>query len=155
MPRVKIDYSKTIIYKLVCNDIYVKDIYVGHTTDFIRRKSKHKHHSKNENSKEKKYATIRNNGGWDNWSMIEVEKYKCKDQNEARARERYWMEELNATLNSHSPFRVDRQEVCKSYYQRTKNKQSERIKCDLCERTMRRDGIYRHKLLRCKKKIST
>ena len=41
MPRIPIDYTKTIIYKFVCNDINIKDIYVGATTDMIRRKAKH------------------------------------------------------------------------------------------------------------------
>ena len=30
---------------------------------------------------------IRENGDWNNWSMIEIEKYPCNDDNEARARE--------------------------------------------------------------------
>ena len=42
MPRTAVDYSKTIIYKIVCNDLNVKDIYVGSTTDFTKRKNKHK-----------------------------------------------------------------------------------------------------------------
>jgi hypothetical protein len=25
------------------------------------------------------YSTIRENGGWNNWSMVEIEKYPCKD----------------------------------------------------------------------------
>ena len=32
------DYSKSQIYKIYCKDENVKDIYVGLTTDFIRRK---------------------------------------------------------------------------------------------------------------------
>jgi hypothetical protein len=32
--------------------------------------------------------------------MIEIEKYNCNDGNEARARERYWFEELQAKLNT-------------------------------------------------------
>ena len=42
MPRKEIDYSKTVIYKIVCNDLNVKDVYVGHTTDFTKRKASHK-----------------------------------------------------------------------------------------------------------------
>ena len=38
MPRKPINYKKVIIYKLVCNDLSVKDLYVGHTTDFTNRK---------------------------------------------------------------------------------------------------------------------
>ena len=38
MPRKETDYSKTVIYKIVCNDLTITDIYVGHTTDFVVRK---------------------------------------------------------------------------------------------------------------------
>jgi len=34
MPKTEIDYSSTIIYKLVCNDLNITDNYVGHTTNF-------------------------------------------------------------------------------------------------------------------------
>jgi len=33
MPRTPVDYSKTIIYKIVCKDLSIVDLYVGHTTD--------------------------------------------------------------------------------------------------------------------------
>ena len=39
MPRKAIDYSRTIIYKIVCNDLNVEECYVGSTTDFSKRKS--------------------------------------------------------------------------------------------------------------------
>ena len=109
MPRINIDYSKTIIYKLVCNDLNINDLYVGSTTDFTERKYRHKYNSSSTSNKEchlKVYKFIRQNGGWANWSMIEVEKYPCKDGNEKRARERYWIETLNATLNCLSPFQT-------------------------------------------------
>ena len=31
MPKKIIDYSKTIIYKIVCNDLTITEVYVGHT----------------------------------------------------------------------------------------------------------------------------
>jgi predicted GIY-YIG superfamily endonuclease len=43
MPRLPIDYANTIIYKIVCNDLNITECYVGHTTDFVRRKKSHKH----------------------------------------------------------------------------------------------------------------
>ena len=46
---------------------------------------------------------IRENEGWNNWSMIEIEKYPCNDKNEACARERYWYELLNANMNTYCP----------------------------------------------------
>ena len=42
MPRKPIDYSKTHFYKIVCKDLDLSDGYVGHTTDFIKRKSYHR-----------------------------------------------------------------------------------------------------------------
>ena len=98
MPKVFADYSNTIIYKLCCNDANIADIYIGHTTNFIQRKHNHKIVCNNPNSKNHNlvvYQRIRECNGWDNWSMIEIEKYSCNDLNEAFKRERYWLEELN------------------------------------------------------------
>ena len=106
MPLKATDYSKTIIYKIVCKDLNIPDIYIGHTTDFISRKATHKNVSNGlglRKSNSKIYETIRNNGSWNNWEMIEIEKYPCKDGNEARARERHYYELLNANLNSVCP----------------------------------------------------
>jgi hypothetical protein len=108
MPRLAIDYSKTLIYKLVCNDLSILECYVGHTTDFTRRKQAHKGHCNNEKGEKynyKIYQTIRENGGWINYSMIEIEKYPCKDINEACSKERECFERLNSSLNTCYPNR--------------------------------------------------
>ena len=108
MPRTSVNYQNTIIYKIVCNDLNVKDLYVGHTTDFKRRKSQHKSNCINEKSNRynlKIYQTIRQNGGWNDWKMIEIEKYPCNDSNEATSRERLWFETLEAKLNMIFPQR--------------------------------------------------
>ena len=109
MPKKIIDYSKTIIYKIVCNDLTITEVYVGHTTNFINRKARHKSNCNNINGKEynlKIYTIIRDNGGFENWSMIEIEKFQdCNDINEAIARERYYYELLNAKLNTNYPAR--------------------------------------------------
>ncbi len=108
MPRTQINYSNTIIYKIVCKDLNVKDLYVGHTTDFIRRKNNHKKNCTNKECRDysyKVYEMIRNNGGWENWDMIELEKFSCNDGNEARARERHYYDLLSPALNSIVPNR--------------------------------------------------
>jgi hypothetical protein len=108
MPRKEIDYEKAIIYKFVCNDLTVKEVYVGSTTNFCVRKNSHKYSCCNPNSKDynlKIYKFMRENGGWENWSMIEIEKSVCNDANELRKRERFWIENLNATLNFELPSR--------------------------------------------------
>jgi hypothetical protein len=50
------------------------------------------------------YKIIRENGGWDNWDMVELAKYNCKDSTEARIKEHEHYKLLNATLNSVSPY---------------------------------------------------
>jgi hypothetical protein len=39
MTKKNIDYSKTMIYKIVCKDFNVSDLYVGHTTNLFNVKN--------------------------------------------------------------------------------------------------------------------
>ena len=96
MTKKAINYSKCVIYKIVCNNLNIIDMYIDSTTDFTKRKSQHKINSKKNDSlfNMKLYKMINDNGGWDNWVMIEIEKYPRNDNNEAKARERYWLETL-------------------------------------------------------------
>jgi len=119
MPKKSIDYSKTIMYKLCCNDLNIIDCYIGHTTDFTKRKSTHKSNCNNEKYKYynlKVYQFIRDNGGWDNWTMVMIEEYNCSSLLEATKRERELYEELKATLNINFPSRNN-----KEYYQDNKD----------------------------------
>jgi len=126
MPRTATDYSKTIIYKIVCNDLSVKDVYVGGTTNFRTRKNKHKS-SCDTKKTYKIYQIIRDNGGWVNWTMLEIEKFPCKDKNESRTRERYWYEQLKPTLNTILPIGND-EEKRKKYLKKYKAEHAEEIK---------------------------
>jgi hypothetical protein len=106
MPKVEIDYSNTIIYKITCKDPNIKDVYVGHTTNFVQRKHAHKQSCINDKSLNyncKLYQVIRNNGGWTNWSMEIVNFFNCKHHYEARKKEQEYFELLHATLNSIEP----------------------------------------------------
>ena len=108
MPKIPMDYANTIIYKIVCNDLNITECYVGHTTNFVKRKYQHKYTCSNEKDKHydyKLYKIIRENGGWLNYAMIELEKYPCNDVNEACAKEREYYEKLNSSLNSVNPCR--------------------------------------------------
>ena len=102
MPKTPMDYSKCCIYKIehVDDDTLV---YVGHTTNFDKRKTQHKINCKNDNNKHynlKVYQMIRQNGGWEMFKMIEVEKYPCADRREAERRENEVMKELRASMNT-------------------------------------------------------
>jgi hypothetical protein len=110
MPHLPMDFNKTVMYKIVCRDINIEDCYVGHTTHFKSRKNQHKTCCNNFNSKKSEYPLyqfIRKNGGWENWDMIEIEKYPCEDVNEARKRERYWIETFTSSLNTYIPSRTE------------------------------------------------
>lgn len=106
MPKTEIDYSNTIFYKISCKDETVKDLYVGHTTNFVQRKSAHKtscNSPKSANYPVKLYKTIRDCGGWDNWNMEIIAFRNCADSREARKTEQEYYDSLGATLNSIQP----------------------------------------------------
>ena len=106
MPKTEIDYSNTIIYKITCKDPGIKDVYVGHTTNFVQRKHAHKQsciNIKSNNHKCKLYTTIREHGGWQNWTMEIINFFNCNDHYEARIKEHEYFVLLNATLNSIDP----------------------------------------------------
>jgi hypothetical protein len=173
MTLKKIDYSKTIIYKIVSKDLSITECYVGSTTNFRGRKSKHKLSCTNSNSKKYSfplYKFIRDNSGWDNFEMIEIEKYPCRDSNEARSRERYYFELLNASLNKVRPLVTEEEyknktkeyketekykeyhkefniEYCKKYRDENKDilnaKKREKVTCS-CGSIITRGGKSRH-----------
>jgi hypothetical protein len=127
MPRKEIDYSKTVMYKIVSKDLDNKFVYIGSTTDITKRKSSHKSICINKKSNRhnlKVYQTIRENGGFDNFVMIKIENYPCNDKNESLARERYWYEFYHANLNSYVPNR-SKSEYDKKYYKTNKEKKIE------------------------------
>jgi hypothetical protein len=100
---------KTLIHKIVCNNLDVLDCYVGSTTDFKSRKCAHKSSCNNQFSagyNTKLYTFIRENGGWDNFTMVLIEEYLYNGSKlEARSRERFWFENLNSGLNTNYPQR--------------------------------------------------
>ena len=130
-----IDYSKTIIYKITCKDDNIGHIYIGSTSKSLQeRYIKHKYDYGKKISR-KIYETIRNNGGWDNWQIIEIEKYPCESKKQAFERESYHYKQLNADMNSRDPsrhwkqYKIDNRELlcikAKTYYQENLDKVKE------------------------------
>ena len=144
MPRKATNYSNSCVYKICCNDINIKDCYVGSTTNLNKRKRRHKSGCNNENSKDYNYNVykfIRDNGGWDNWTVVLMESYsECKSKEELLRFERYHMEKLETTLNSQVPGRT-KKEYDKEY---KKNKCKEKIECKFCHSVVRKDNLPRH-----------
>jgi hypothetical protein len=142
MPKIDIDYSNTIIYKITCNDDTIKDVYVGHTTNFVQRKYAHKQCCLNNNlNKCKLYEVIRNNGGWNNWTMEIVNFFNCKDHNEARQKEQDYFVSLNASLNSVEPFPL-------------KDSNNKEFYCEICNFKCYKKSKYLFHLLTTKHKLT-
>ena len=95
----------------------------------------------------KKYQYIRENGGWENWSMILIEKYPCNNKLELEKREDEIMCEMQSKLNAQ---RASRNK--KEYYEDNKEKikeqqkeyGSKKVMCE-CGCEVRRDYLARHK----------
>lgn len=107
MPKNIINYSKTIMYHFVCNDDKITNTYVGHTTDFVRRKSQHKYNCNNIQRQAynyKLYKTIRENGGWDNWKIVPLEEFPCETKMQAVIREAAWVNKLKPSMNTNITF---------------------------------------------------
>ena len=143
MPRKAMDYSKTIIYKIQHED-NEELIYVGHTTDFTKRKYTHKSDCNNEKGKKfnfKLYTMIRENGGWQCFKMVMIEEYPCVNHLEACRREDECMRQLKSTMNSCGAV-LDKEKIKqyreankekkfeynKKYYEANKEKHIERVK---------------------------
>jgi hypothetical protein len=142
MPKHSVNYNNTVIYKIVCRDLSVKDVYVGHTTDFKNRKNQHKTicNREKEDNISKKYDFIRNHGGWENWEMVEIEKYPCNDSNEATARERYYCELLNSTLNTNRP-RGNTTNARQRHYDNNKQLYKERVRQQREEKKAKQENM--------------
>ena len=113
MPKKEIDYSKCLIYKIQHkdnNDL----LYVGHTTNFTKRKNNHKtnvNYEKGNAYNHKVYQMIRENGGWDNFNMVIIKEFPCQNLREAEAEEDKAMREMKSTMNTIRAFR-SREEWC-------------------------------------------
>lgn len=136
MPKKIMNYENTFIYKICCKDVTITEVYVGHTTNFKQRKSGHKLNCNNEKNKNYNcfvYKFIREHGGWYNWDMVLIENINCKCRLEALQQERYYVEILNASLNS----------ISSSITKNIKNKPI--YTCDKCNYTTnQKQNIFKH-----------
>jgi hypothetical protein len=127
-----VNYANSVVYKIMSLDPEIDDIYVGSTTAFRKRKHGHKINCCNESSKEYNryvYQFIRENCGWDNWSMVVIKAYPdIASKMELLKKERKWMKKLNATLNQTVPgitLELGKTEYGKQHYEKNKDKRLE------------------------------
>lgn len=97
MPKKEVDYSNTIIYKIICRDKNIPDYYIGHTTNIVQRKYQHKSACSNPyNNSLDIYSDIRKNGGWDNWAVVELYKMSCTSKLNAIERTKEYISKIEA-----------------------------------------------------------
>ena len=106
MPRLNTDYSKTQIYRFVCNDLTITNTYVGSTTCWSNRKASHKMRCNNIN-----------------WKMILIEDFPCDDKEHAVQREQYWKDHFNDKMGTHRAFITEHQSKERYDTYNTKNKE--------------------------------
>jgi len=113
-------------YRIYCKDTNITDCYVGHTKNFKKRKQTHKDRCKTKTYNI--YTKIRENGGWENWIMEELENTNFDDKREAVIREQELILEHNAKLNTYDAtlniikLRDTANKIQKNYYEKNKEK---------------------------------
>ncbi len=134
MPKVAMDYSKTVIYHFTCKDETIKCSYVGSTTNFNKRKWEHKkccnlETGTGKNYRLKVYQTIREHGGWLNWDMIPLEEFPCENRTQQLIREQHWIDKLKPELNCIASYNEKtKAERHKEYYEANSEKIKEQAK---------------------------
>ena len=79
-----------------------KFIYIGSTVDKKRRLNRHKRVCTCPGERAHNnlvYKLIRENGGFDNWEMIVIEKKRCESSEELRKLEQMWIDKVGPILN--------------------------------------------------------
>lgn len=79
-----------------------KFIYIGSTVNAKGRLDKHKYKCNTETNRCHNilvYKLIRENGGFDNWEMIVIEKKRCESVEELRKLEQAWIDKVGPILN--------------------------------------------------------
>ena len=124
-------------YKFVCINDDINSCYVGSTANMKKRRTNHKTDCHNENGKSynlKIYQTIRENGGWQNWKIVEIATRDNITKREAEQIEEEYRVELKGNLNMRRAFlteeqqKEDQKEYDKQYREDNKEKIAEQMK---------------------------
>ncbi len=118
-----------IFYEIRCVNKSITYNYIGSTINFTRRKCEHKKRCNNELEREyyfKIYTIIRDNGGWENWEMIPMEKKICESKLDARIYEQKLISDKQPTLNSSKAYMSEDEK--KEYYKQYREQNREQIR---------------------------
>ena len=131
------------VYKITCNSPNIDHVYVGSTEDLEERIRKHKYHSNRERCTSKVYTTIREQGGFSNWTLEVVEIGTVETKFEIRSRERYYYDQLRPSLNTYRP-QASSEEIRIDKRERDKQNRSQKVHCETCNCEIRKSNMARH-----------
>tara|TARA_Y100000361_G_scaffold61774_1_gene54255 strand:+ start:1514 stop:2128 length:615 start_codon:yes stop_codon:yes gene_type:complete len=148
-------YEKCKMYLLRhTEDVNNTNVYVGHTIGTLQsRWSQHIWDLKNKVAR-KKSQYINENGGVDNWEIVLIEEYPCKNFHHATKKEQEWVRKFSNTLNSNIPGRdlvqyrnENREQLRKEYREFYENNKEKRLKKSA--EYNRRNKDYRNRQIEC------
>ena len=115
------DYAKTVIYKLYSDNLPADQIYWGHTTTALKKRLSR--HVSDRNCVSRRIIEA------GSYHIEEVEKWPCKNKNEALWRERWWIENKSC-MNRNLPILTEEERKIKwrlcSQEQTNKNKETQK-----------------------------
>jgi len=92
-------YAQSVIYQIKHNTNDVVPVYIGSTTNFCTRCTSHKSQSRNPTGIYYLYYLIHQHGGFDNFDIVELEKYACNNRTELIEREKHWIDTTPNCIN--------------------------------------------------------
>ena len=127
------NYTKSVIYTIICRDPEITDSYIGSTCNLIKRRGDHKSGCNNPNSHSYNnyiYRFIRDHGGWMNWKLVLLEEVACNTKLQKEQKERQYIQELKPTLNKNIPANYQNGDVydVKGYNKEYREHNSDKIK---------------------------
>lgn len=141
------------VYLITCNDPAIKHKYVGSTFNFTNRYNTHKSRCLN-NHQQYLYKIMRDNGGWDNWSINPIEYLNTDSKDILTLRERMYIENLNPSLNKKSIYltnaerQAGKRKASQKYYNKNKAYYQQYFKqttiCDVCNITLQKHNLNKH-----------
>jgi len=111
-----VNYNNSKIYKIICNTTGFN--YIGSTCQELgKRLNKHRWDYKNKLNLTS-CKILENN----NYEIVLIENYPCKNKQELLLRERYWIENLECVNNNLPIMTIDDKVIYyKSYYEKNKD----------------------------------
>jgi len=170
-------YENGVIYMIKHKTDDKKEFYIGSSYNFKKRCWDHKKDCNKQNRKNynyKVYKYIRDNDGWDAWTIVKLYDYPCKNKNDLKLEEQRAVKKYKSTLNTQIPgrtkkehyednkekllqyqkeYRKDNKEKLAQYekkrYEANKEKilqqKAMKINCDICNSLVHKGYITKHK----------